>query len=163
MAPNPDPARIDSRHAFADALRQFWLALPEQTARELWLVDAQFAGWPLDEPDVLAALARWLRQGGRQIHLLAQDFSAVEREHPRFTVWRRPFAHAIAAWQPAQDQRLALDALLLTSTGAIELLDREHWRARHVTEPAAIRNLAENVAALRHLCEPAWPVTTLGL
>jgi hypothetical protein len=154
---------IDGRLAFADALRQALLVMPERSGRELWLIDQEFTGWPLDEPPVLDALTRWLRLGGRQIHMLGLDFAAVSRRHPRFSAWRRPFTHAFAAWQPTEDQRLSLDAMLLTGALGVELLDRTQWRARHVTEPAALRNLADTVAELQRLCEPAWPVTTLGL
>ncbi len=163
MATPTSPTLIDGRPAFADALRQALLVLPEQAVRELRLIDEEFAGWPLDEPAVLDALTRWLRLGGRQIHMLGRDFDAVLRRHPRFALWRRPFTHAFTAWQPTVDHRQSLDAVLLTATVGIELLDRTHWRARRVTNPAALRHLAENVAELQHLCEPAWPATTLGL
>jgi hypothetical protein len=163
MPLDPRTAPIEGRQDFAEALRQILVGLPGQNTRELWLIDEQFSGWPLDEPTVLDALSQWARLGGRQIHMVGLDFDAVSRSHPRFTAWRRPFGHAVAAWQPAADQRVPLNAVLLTSAAGIELLERTHWRARWVTDPAALRHLAENVAELQHRCEPAWPVTTLGL
>ncbi len=159
------PVVIDGRQAFTDALRATLLSLAEQPplAGELWLIDQEFAAWPLDEPAVLAALTMWLRRPGTRLRLIGNDYDAVARRCPRFSQWRRHQVHVFEAWQPAPSERRVLSAVLLAGKRSIELLDAERWRARHVTEPAALRGLLEHAAVLLQCCEPAWPATTLGL
>jgi hypothetical protein len=150
------------RDAFAAALRAV-LCTPPEPVRTLWLVDEAFGGWPLDEPTVLESLGRWLRRGGRTVHLIGGDFAALAHGFPRFSAWRRDYAHALRAWQPAEGERVELDALCACERGSIQLLDREAWRARVVTEAPAVRAIVERVEALLHRCQSAWPATPLGL
>ena len=154
---------IDGRRAFTEALRIPLLALGDASTRELWLIDDGFEAWPLDEPAVLDAMSQWHRAAGRQVHMIGADFDAVARRHPRFANWRRSRVHGFDAWQPLEADRSELGAVLLAGDHAVELLDREHWRARIQLSPAALRALAENAASLLRRCESAWPVTTLGL
>lgn len=154
---------IDGRQAFTDAIRALLLQLPELAPREVWMIDAAFDGWPLDEPAVLDALTAWLRLAGRQLNIVANDFSAVQQRFPRFGNWRKPRVHALQAWQPTPEDRLPLTAQLLASSAAIELLDATHWRARKVSDRADLRSLNENAGTLLRRCQSAWPVTTVGL
>jgi hypothetical protein len=153
---------IDGRDAFTAALHGV-LTAPPDAVRELWLVDEQFVGWPLDDAAVIESLGRWLRQGNRRLHIVGADFAAVAWQYPKFTRWRRDYSHAISAWQPLETECADWGALWLCDVAAIELLDREHWRARLVRDPAAVRALAERMDTLLHRCQPAWPSTTLGL
>ena len=85
-SPAPDPVelpegRLVGRVAFADAVRQAIGVAASQAWPMLWLVDDDFADWPLDEPAVQTALGAWLRQGGRQsavraVFALQQDHAA---------------------------------------------------------------------------------------
>jgi len=153
----------EGRDAFVAAVRGLLLGLPERGPRELWMVDAEFEAWPLDDPPVLDALALWLRPAGRRLHIVASDFKAVALRHPRFSTWRRPWAHALDAWQPLAEEQVQLPTLLLAGDAALELLDASRWRARVASARPALRTLHENVATLLHRCQSAWPVTTLGL
>lgn len=154
---------LDGREAFTAAVRECLSNLPAQGLQEIWLVDEQFVGWPFDEAVVLESLGVWLRRGARRMLLIGADFTSVARQHPRFAQWRRDYVHAIQAWQPVACERVPLDGLLLAGNVAVELLDREHWRARRVVDASAVRVLAERSAALLHRCESAWPLTPLGL
>lgn len=163
MNHDPTPGVIDGRQAYTDALRAALMSVPGQPSRQLWMIDDAFAAWPLDDPAVLQTLSQWLRLPGRQIHMIGGDFDAVTRAHPRFAHWRRGRVHVFDAWQPLEIERHELSARLLAGHLAVELLDREHWRARVVSDPASLRAMAEDAGSLLHRCESAWPVTTLGL
>lgn len=153
----------EGRDAFVATVRSLLLGLPERGPREVWMVDAEFEAWPLDDDTVLDALAVWLRPPGRRLHIVAGDFKAVQWRHPRFSAWRRPWTHVLDAWQPLPEERVQLSALLLAGDAALEMLDAARWRARMVSGRPALRVLHENVAGLLHRCQSAWPATTLGL
>jgi hypothetical protein len=153
----------DGRQAFTDAIRALLLQLPESAPREVWMIDSTFDSWPLDEPAVLDALGAWLRPAGRQLNIVANDFSAVQQRFPRFAAWRRLRVHAIAAWQPTPEDNVQLTAQLLAESAAVELLDVARWRARQVSSRSDLRSLNENAGTLLRRCQTAWPATTVGL
>jgi len=70
--------------------------------REVVCIDKNFAFWPLDEPEVMHALSIWLRKPGRRLSLLALDYATTALSLPRFSRWRRDYAHCINAWQPVE-------------------------------------------------------------
>lgn len=130
---------------------------------KLLLIDHAFADWPLDDPAVLHALQTWLRPPGRRLRIVGLDFDAVARTHPRFARWRRDWAHRIEAWCPP-DGRLAPGLRGLQAGPVAALwLDSPDWCLRQLHGPAQVQNLNERSAAFLQHCEPAWPVTTLGL
>jgi hypothetical protein len=163
MDGSPSSGAIEGRQAYTEAIRALLCGLPDQGVRDLWLVGGDFEAWPLDEPPVLEALSRWARPVGRMLHIVGGDFVAVQRRFPRFSAWRNDRSHAFEAWRPAPDERAVMGSWLQAGAQGVELLDVAHWRARRVTNPAALRSLAERAAALLHRCESAWPITTLGL
>jgi hypothetical protein len=156
-------AILSGRSELLDAVRQLLLELPEQAPRRVVLLDTEFGDWPIDEPDVLEALSNWARPPGRQLLLIGLDFAALARQRPRFGSWRRAWTHRVDVWRPGDLTGPGLPAWLLAGHLAIEWLDRQHWRGRRVTEPAALRAMDEATDAILQRCEPAWPVTTLGL
>lgn len=131
------------------------------------LSDIQFVHWPLDEPAVLASLSAWLRPAGRALHLVGQDFAAVARQFPRFARWRRDWAHRVAAWQPTDAEWPTGQRLLLAPNLAAQWLDAPNTRSiarlRVITNPVHVQALHTQSADFLQRCEPAWPVTTLGL
>jgi hypothetical protein len=159
----PDSALIDGRQEIIGAWRQLLLGAADAGVRELRCIDPDFTDWPLDEPAVLDALLRWARPAGRMLHMVAQDFGALERKHPRFTAWRRDWSHRFEARQPVESGAGDLPTLLLADRQAVQLLDREHWRARWLLQPAERRALLEQYEAIAQRCGAAWPPTTLGL
>ncbi len=154
---------IDGRNELMAAWRDLLLEGAARGARELVCVDADFDGWPLDDPALIDALGRWARPAGRVFRMIAIDFAPVARWHPRFAAWRRDWGHRFEAWRPSEGDRVELPSLLLAGARAVEVLDRERWRARHVRAPADLRALLEQCEAIAQRCEPAWPSTTLGL
>ncbi len=166
-SPQADPLQAGpllGRGACIDALRAGLLAMADDpSGRQLLWRDHDFELWPLDEPEVLDALGRWLRLPGRSITLLAADFDTLARQKARFATWRRPRSHLVHAFRPAQWQAADLGGLLLGSARAVQLLDRLHWRGRIVDEPATLVDFHQQCDALMQRSEAAWPATTLGL
>ena len=142
------------------------LAAPEPTAplpKDVLLIDSVFAGWPLDDPAVLQALQVWMKPAGRRLRIVGLDFDALARTHPRFSRWRRDWAHCIESWRPS-DGLWAPDLhLLLAGSVAVQWQDAPDGCLRRVTEKAQVQVLRDRSAAFLQRCEPAWPVTTLGL
>ena len=112
---------------------------------------------------MVAALTRWIQLPGRRLQLVGARFDVIERDQPRFAAWRRPFSHAVQCQTPTDVDPTDLPAVLLFDAGYLELLDRERWQARWTAERRACVLQRERVEALIQRCEPAWPVTTLGL
>ncbi|MBI5257281.1 MAG: hypothetical protein HY855_12340 [Burkholderiales bacterium] len=154
---------IEGREALRQALRGALLGLGENPARVMWWVAPDYLEWPLDEPGVLDALTRWARPHGRLLRMVGLDFESVSRHHPRFTDWRRQWAHRFEALRPVDDERAELPTLMLAGQQAIEVLDRDRWRSRWLRTPSEWRALQEQCEAIAQRCEPAWPSTMLGL
>jgi len=159
----PGPSAIASRSGFVSALHGAVARALACRARRMVWVDADFAGWPLDDPVLLQRLTDWLRLPQRQLHLLAVDYE-VPRRCARFMACYRLWSHAISAHGPAQDDAAALPCLLLADeTALVQLLDKTHWRGRAATDPTALTAWRERTDALLQRSEPAFPVTILGL
>lgn len=168
----PAPGVHQGRRDCLSLLQQALIALAPASAdgaatlaasREVWLVDAQFAHWPLDEPAVLAALTAWLRQGGRRLQLIGLDFETSARGLPRFTRWRRDWGHALAVHRPADGQLPAPLRGLLAAPLRLQWLDEDNTRMRVGSDAAAAMAGQSQLADFLQQCESAWPLTTLGL
>ena len=154
---------VSSRGDFMALARGLLAALDETSGRDITLVDLDFSPWPLDDAAVVDALKRWIQLPGRRLHLVGARFDVVERAQARFAAWRKPFAHAVECLTPTEVDASDVPSLLLFDAGCLELLDREHWQARWSTERRTCVLQRERVDALVQRCEPAWPVTVLGL
>lgn len=155
---------IDTRAGFAAALRWGFERAIDGGARCITCVDPQFAEWPLDDVALLSRLAGYLRQPQRRLLLLASDFEAVTRRHPRFDAWRADWAHAIESFAPPDEDRLELPTLLVDDrTTVVELFDAVHWRGRAAADAHLARAAREAADALLQRSTPAYPVKRLGL
>lgn len=154
---------VFGRAAAIEAWRALLRDLPAASPRQLWLVDADFDAWPLDEPEVMRALTEWVRQPGRRMTWLGAGFAALEKAQPRLATWRRTYAHAVEAFVSSGGEVVDWPCWLLAERRAVEIDDRPHWRGRVVTEPMRLRAMRESIDALLQRCEPGWPGTTLGL
>ena len=152
-APPGTPTDADTPQAWA------FDPLPKQ----LVLSDTHFTDWPLDESAVLTSLSTWLRTPGRALHLVGQDFAAVACRFPRFARWRRDWSHRVDVWQPTAAEWPAGQRLLLAPTLAAQWLDAPTSRMRLITNAVHVQALHAQSADFLQRCEPAWPVTTLGL
>jgi hypothetical protein len=155
--------RAQFQRALTDAL--CWAG--QAGCRELQAWDASFVDWPLSEPSVMAALTAWA-QHGRQLHLLALQYDALTRRHPRFVRWRRDFAHCVTAHavEPEAGLASAPESLLLAGPEAnlsVRLNDRNLWRGEVSLDAAARVRGLEWFDALAQRSSPSFAPTTLGL
>lgn len=107
------PLAIDGHAGFAAAVHATLAAAFAREARVLLWVDEDFGSWPLDDAALLDALGSWLRRPLRQLRLLARDYDALARAHPRFARWRADWTHAIDARRPDPAMRAPLPTLVL--------------------------------------------------
>jgi hypothetical protein len=154
--------RLVGRVAFTDAVRQAIGAAASQGWPMLWLVDDDFADWPLGERSVIAGLNAWARRG-RQMRLLARDFSAMRALHPRFAAWRTTWAHIVEAHAVAQASPHELPGVIWTASWTLERLDpvRSSLVASHAPERRVA--LHERLDEWWIKGRPAFAPTTLGL
>lgn len=158
------PPKIDSRAAFAAAVRWGFDTAVARGARRIVCVDRDFAEWPLDEPALLDRLTAWLRLPKRRLVLLADRYDEMPRRHARFVRWRADWAHAIDAFSPPAEDAADLPTLLVDDGPvSVQLLDAVHWRGRCEVDPRHAQLWRENVDAVLQRSEPAFPVSHLGL
>lgn len=158
------PPPIDSLPSWQAALRWGLGMAASQGARCITCVDPDFESWPLDDAALLQELAAFLRRPGRRLVLLAASFDAVPRRLPRFTTWRRDWAHAIQALLIPEEMALETPHLLIDDRElSVQLLDADRWVGRARLDGRARWLLQEKVDALLQRSEPGFPVTTLGL
>jgi hypothetical protein len=160
-APLPE---IDSFKAWAEALRWGLETACSEGARCITCVDPSFEHWPLNDAALLQTLTTWARLPQRRLVLLAARFDEVPRRHPRFTAWRRDWAHVVQALQSPPELAAELPSVLLDDRLlSAQLLDADHWRGRVALDRRAHLLLQERVDVVLQRSEPAFAVTTLGL
>ena len=161
---SPLPPRIDSRESFSAALRWGFDRAFANGARCIICSDPHFEAWPLNDPALLQQLTAWLRLPQRRLVLLAASYDTVPRQLPRFTIWRRDWAHAIQALQPQPEFALDLPTLLLDDRNiSVHLIDPLHWRGRAADDTRTRVLWQEKIDVVLQRTEPAFAVTTLGL
>ena len=154
---------VSSRAEFEAAVSWALQAAHTRQARRLWLVDPDFADWPLGQPELLAALQAWLRLPQRRLVLLAGHFNDVPRRHPRFVNWRRDWAHAIEAWSPPPEMSRLPRLVVDDGPVCLHLFDSLQWRGRASLDAREARRWRDELDVILQQCEPAFPVQTLGL
>ena len=163
MSDEPTPT-IDSREGFAAALRWGFERAIADGARSITAVDPTFEHWPLDEPHLLQALTAWMRLPQRRLVLLAARYDEVPRRQPRFTAWRRDWAHAMTVLQAPQEFVEKLPTVLLDDRRvSVSLLDPLNWRGRTSLALRTRLHWQEQIDVVLQRSEPAFAVTTLGL
>jgi len=155
---------IDSREAFALAVRWGFETAMAHDARCITCVDPTFELWPLDDVALLSSLTAWVRLPQRRMVMLAARFDEVPRRQPRFTAWRRDWAHAIQALQAPEEFAAELPTVLLDDRSvSVHLMDPLHGRGRAGVDVRARLLLQERIDVVLQRSEPAFAVDTLGL
>lgn len=163
-APQPPLSALRSQADVATALRWAVRQAAESRSRRMLWLDPDFSLWPLDDPDLLSSLSVWLRLPQRRLVLLAHQFGAIERLHPRFVAWRRQWSHAVDAWTPAEGNDVKLPTLLIDDRQlCLQVFDNTQWRGRLSVDERAVRQWHDEIDALLQRCEAAFPVRPLGL
>ena len=136
----------------------------EQSTRKLCWCDDDFATWPLGEADWLALLTRWARVSGRELVMIARDWSVVERRHPRFATWRRDWSHVIQCLVPDESRTAPLPTLWIDSADQVlRVFDTEHWRGRAGFDRVDRQRAREDFDAILQRASPGFAAVTLGL
>ena len=153
---------IDGRSDFTRAVRRSLARAWQQRERELCLVDTDFEIWPLGDADVLESLNAWARLPQRRLMMVGSRFDTIARLFPRFTVWRRTFAHVVEPFatevEPSQ-----VPTLLLAGPSSLMLADRLRWRGRALGNDEEVADWREVVDVLLQRSEPGFGANTLGL
>jgi hypothetical protein len=154
---------ITSRAEFVDAIRASFAIAAHEGAREILLVDADFADWPLNEPAVIESLAAWV-DSRRSLLLFADTFDEFARRHSRFVEWRRQWAHAVRCRNDPELEASQLPTLMLVpAISCVRLVDRVRHRGTASNRAVDMAECQEAVDALLQRSVEAFPVTTLGL
>lgn len=160
----PPDVAFEGTAELAQALFGALVHATQVPARRLWWSDPDFAAWPVGEADWLSLLTRWARLGGREIVMMANDYRAIERLHPRFVVWRRDWAHVIRCMAPDDTRPEPLPTLWLDNTGQVlKVFDREHSRGRAGFGRIDRQRAREEFDAHLQRGAPGFPAVTLGL
>ncbi len=162
LDPRAPPARLDGRSDFTAALRHTLTLALQTRARELCMVDPDFTTWPLDDEGFRGALAAWARLPQRQLLIVAGNFAALPQRFPRFTEWRRTWAHVVECRQ-TEVEPSQIPSLLLAGANSLVLLDRLHWRGHGLSDDAEVGAWREVVDVLVQRSEPGFGANTLGL
>ncbi len=156
---------IDSRSAFAAALRWGFDTAIALDARRIVCSDGDFAEWSvLDDPGLLQQLTEWLKRPQRKMVLLARGDEGIARRWPRFPAWRRNWLHAVDAWQVPAELAGNLPTLLVADHGvSVHLVDTVHWRGRAALDERRAHQWREQIDAVLQRSEPGFGANTLGL
>ena len=154
---------IGSRDEFRDALRLAFAEAAAAHSPALWLVDTDFADWPLGEAGVVDHLGRWAG-AGRRLVLVVQSFDELARRHPRWVAWRRVHAHRVSCRINLELGVGAMPTVLLAdATVSVRRFDSLHHRGRFSRDPADALRCRELVDAVLQRSEEAFSATVTGL
>jgi len=149
---------------FVHALQHALAHASEHATRRLCWCDEDFAEWPLGDADWVEQLTRWARVSGRELVMIARDYSVIERRHPRFAAWRRDWAHVIQCLVPDETRTAALPSLWIDSDDqALRVFDREHLRGRAGFDRVDRQRAREDFDAISQRAGPGFSAVTLGL
>ena len=149
---------------FARALYQAMTHASEKATRRLCWCDDDFAAWPLGEPDWIAMLTRWGRVSGRELVMIARDWTVIEQRHPRFAAWRRDWSHVIQCLVPDETRTSALPTLWIDSDDQVlRVFDADHWRGRMGFDRVDRQRAREDFDAISQRGSPGFAAVTLGL
>lgn len=164
-APPPSGGRgFEGPIEFAQALRDAMARASESGTRRLCWCDEDFAAWPIGEAGWIDLLTRWVRAGGRELVMVARDYTVIERRHPRMVAWRRDWAHVIQCLVPDETRTEALPTLWIdTADQALRVFDSEHLRGRFGFDRVDRQRAKEDFDAILQRAGPGFAATTLGL
>ena len=156
-------AQIATRADFQETVRAAIAQAAELGAPEIFLVDPNFADWPLGERGVVDALTRWV-DSRRRLTLMAYSFDDLARRQIRFVEWRRQWAHVVHCRHDDELETEQIPTLLLVpGVVCLLLLDRVRCRGTVSSRPIDLAECRESIDALLQRSAEAFPVTTLGL
>lgn len=154
---------IETRNDFHDALRAAFAEAAHRGCREIWLVDEDFADWPLSERQVIEHLTQWAA-AHRRLTVIARHFDAIVRRHARWAEWRRQWSHVVQCRANDELEAGQMPCILLApGLTSVRMFDVVHHRGVATDETADAMRWREVVDAVLQRSEEAFPATTLGL
>lgn len=159
----PTRAMLESRSDFHNAVRGALAEAALVGCREIWLIDDDFADWPLNERAVVDDLTHWVA-AHRSFTVVARSFDEIARRHARWVHWRRQFSHVVHC-RTNNDLEAGQMPCILLAPGllSVRLHDRVNYRGVASREPADAVHWREAIDAVLQRSEEAFPATTLGL
>jgi hypothetical protein len=149
---------------FVQALRDALVNAAEHGTRRLCWCDDDFEDWPLGEAEWIDALTHWARKPGRELVMIARDWTMVERRHPRFVMWRRDWAHVVQCLVPEESRTAELPTIWIDSDDqALRVFDAEHLRGRLGFDRVDRQRAREDFDAISQRAGPGFAAVTLGL
>jgi hypothetical protein len=163
MSEEPTRAMIQSRSDFQNAVRGAFAEAALVGCREIWLIDDDFADWPLSERAVIDDLTHWVASH-RSFTVVARSFDEIARQHTRWVTWRRQFSHVVHC-RTNNDLEAGQMPSILLAPGllSVRLHDRVGYRGVASREAADAVQWREAIDAVLQRSEEAFPATTLGL
>ncbi len=159
----PTRAMIESRNDFQNAVRGALAEAALVGCREIWLVDDDFADWPLSERAVVDDLTHWV-SAHRSFTIIARSFDDIARRHARWVTWRRQFAHVVHCRTNDDLEAGQMPSILLVpGLLSVRLHDKVHYRGVATREKADEVQWRETIDAVMQRSEESFPATTLGL
>jgi len=158
-----DRELITSASQFQAALRRGFAAIAEQGGREVWICDDDFSDWPLSDREVLDQLTHWAKPH-RRLTMIARQFDAVVRRHPRFVDWRRQWSHVMDCRSPEADIADVLPSMFLApGVLLVRLSEPRVHRGVVSTEAAEYLRSREQIDAITQRSVASFPAAVLGL
>lgn len=163
MTPPTEHTLITSRSEFYQAVRNGFSEAAAQGCREIWLVDIDYADWPLNEPELIDHLTQWAK-AYRKLTLIAQNFDEMPRRHPRWVAWRRSWSHIVECRVNTELEAGKMPTMLLApGLMTVRLVDPIRYRGSLSRDAADAIRSRELIDAVLQRSEEAFPVTNLGL
>lgn len=155
--------RFEGREAFRQLVRDALACAAREAWPELVLSDADFADWPLGESDVVENLHRWAGHR-RRLTLLAADYEAVARLHPRFVHWRVRWDHLVLARKARAIHREDVPSVLWSAGWVLQRLDPVRSNGVSARETERLARQREQLDEwLQSRSAPGFPASVLGL
>ncbi len=159
----PTRAMIESRTDFQNAVRGALAEAALVGCREIWLMDDDFADWPLGERAVVDDLTHWA-SAHRTFTIVARSFDEIARQQTRWVIWRRQFSHVVQCRTNTDLEAGQMPSILLVpGLLSVRLHDRVHYRGVATREKSDEVQWREAIDAVLQRSEEAFPATTLGL
>jgi len=160
----PLPAgRFEGREAFRQLVRDALTGAASQAWPELVLSDFDFADWPLGEKEVVESLHRWAGHR-RRLTMLAGNFDAVARLHPRFVHWRVRWDHVVVARKARPLGSEEMPSVLWSPMWMLQRLDPVRSNGVSSREAQRLTWQREQLDEwLQSRSAPGFPASVLGL
>ena len=156
------PTKFAGPTEFAEQVRLCLAVAAAQGWSEMVWSDVDFIDWPLRESAVTLSLHAWARKG-RRLTLLARNYDAVLRHHPRFVQWRATWSHLVDCRVCKGIESTDFVSAIWSPVWAMRRLDLERSTGLVTNDGQARLQLKEQLNEYFRSSSLGFPATTLGL